>query len=128
MNKNRDHVIEGLVKTGKWSFESAMISERAGHKCEYCGLDFLASPENYKQWQKDHIVPVSKGGDDRSPDNLAVSCKTCNVDFKSRWDPREYAGESAGRSSLIEAVRKYISERKAKTQEEVKLVKSIICS
>ncbi|QXE92791.1 HNH endonuclease [Geomonas subterranea] len=125
MDTRRDHVITGLVETGKWCVENARLSERAGHKCEYCGLDFLASPENYKQWQRDHIVPESKGGDS-SFENLAVACKTCNVDFKNRWNPRDIAGEVATRSELIDAVKVYISQRKEKTQQEIETMKSII--
>jgi hypothetical protein len=42
-----DEVVQQLVRLG-WSEESARISERAGHRCEYCDFDFLASPDNYK--------------------------------------------------------------------------------
>jgi hypothetical protein len=47
MNRKRKEgpmsdIVKKLVATGKWSEESALLSERAGHRCEYCGLDFFA--------------------------------------------------------------------------------------
>ncbi len=82
-------VAKRLVATGKWSEETALLSERAGHRCEYCGLDFLASVANYKCFQVDHIVPVSKGGDPSSTENKAVACRTCNFSLKSKWNPKD---------------------------------------
>src|SRR5438093_10759172 len=38
------------------------LAERASYPCEYCNLDMLASVENYKLWQKDHIIPTCCGG------------------------------------------------------------------
>jgi hypothetical protein len=30
-------VAKRLIATGKWSDETALLRERAGHLCEYCG-------------------------------------------------------------------------------------------
>ena len=102
-----------LEKTGRWSKEGARILIRAGYKCEYCGLDFFASPSNYRLWQLDHIVPVKHYGPDVF-DNYAASCYPCNSIYKNQWDPRKVAGADASRDELIEATRKHIAQgRKA---------------
>jgi len=115
MNKT---IIRELVNTGIWSEQAAHLCERAGHRCEYCGLDFFASADNYKQWQEDHIIPQCLGGDN-SIDNLAASCRTCNVDLKSRWDPREVAGATASREQLVAAVRQYVSHKRTTILSDV---------
>ncbi|MDF1762997.1 MAG: HNH endonuclease [Oleibacter sp.] len=114
-----------LAKTGKWHVNTAWLSQRAGHKCEYCGLDFFASVSSYKSFQIDHIVPVSKGGDPDSNDNKAVACKTCNVDLKSRWNPKDRCN-SDDRNQLIEAVRSYIKERELFYLAEIQIMKKIV--
>lgn len=120
----RDAVVDALVKTGKWSEESARLSERAGHRCEYCGLDFLASPENYKQWQRDHIVPLWAGGKNEF-DNLAAACRTCNVNFKSRWNPLKHVEPNPNRKQLIEAAKNYIMQKIEQTRLEVNMCREI---
>lgn len=44
------------------------IIDRDGGKCQYCG-----APGN----SIDHIIPVSKDGDD-TPENLILACRSCN--------------------------------------------------
>ncbi len=61
---NSDPRIDRIAENKDWSTGTAYLCLRADFKCEYCGLDFLASPDNYKQIQVDHIVPKSKKGDD----------------------------------------------------------------
>ncbi|MBL8618279.1 MAG: HNH endonuclease [Deltaproteobacteria bacterium] len=117
-------VVQRLVATGKWSEETAWLSERAGHRCEYCGLDLFASVANYKSFQVDHIVPVSKGGDPNSRDNKAVACRTCNFNLKSRWNPRD-ACTSDDRDALIAAVRAYIQGREQHYLKEVASMRAI---
>jgi 5-methylcytosine-specific restriction endonuclease McrA len=34
--------------------------------------------ENYKEWQTDHIFPLSKGWEDNMK-NYALSCRICNL-------------------------------------------------
>lgn len=122
----REEVVKQLVATGKWSAGSARVSERAHYRCEYCGLDLLATPDAYKLWQNDHIVPISRGGDPTDFDNLAVACKPCNWDFKSDWDPRGMAGPNPNRDQLITAVSSYIKQRKAQTEEELAHIRTIV--
>lgn len=67
----------------RWSEGTAQMCLDAEFHCEYCDKDFLESVNNYKDIQVDHIEPKSKGGTD-SPENRALSCKHCNIHFKSR--------------------------------------------
>jgi len=122
----RESVVEKVVATKKWSVEAARLAERAGFRCEYCGLDFLESPENYKLIHVDHIVPISKGGSLIDFENFAIACKPCNYSFKRSFDPRTMAGEDQSRAALIAAARKYIEERKGRTREELKILRAIV--
>lgn len=120
-----EQIVKEMVAKGKWSDEQVRIGLRAQFRCEYCGLDFYASPENYKQWEREHIVPLTKGGTE-SFDNLAAACRTCNYCFKRSWDPREYAGENATRPELIAAAQRYIRERKQLTEQQIAGEKAIM--
>lgn len=122
----REEVVARLAGTRKWSAETARLGERAGYCCEYCDLDLLASAQSYKLWQVDHIVPVSCGGDLSSPSNLAVTCKTCNWDWKHSWDPRTEVGQDATRDELIAAVRRHIAGKKAMTEAQLSEVREIV--
>lgn len=119
-------IAEKLAETGKWHVDTAALSVRAGHKCEYCGLDFFASVENYKNFQIDHIVPLSKGGEDNN-ENKAVACRVCNVDLKSRWNPLDITSGNS-REELIAAVREYIQAKKNILLKEVLLMNDIAYS
>ena len=56
------------------------ISERAGHRCEYCRLHSLLQGANF---HVDHIQPTSRGGDD-DYENLALMCASCNLSKSDR--------------------------------------------
>lgn len=98
-------------KYKKWSAEQAHLGIQAGFRCEYCGRDLVESVNSYYSWQRDHIVPLSKGGSSRFS-NRALACRTCNFNLKGRWDPRDAAGKHASRSDLIKAVRRYVSKQR----------------
>ncbi len=88
----REEIIQQLVATGKWSENDARIGERANFHCEYCDLDMLGIIANYKLWQIDHIIPIGSGGTNDFG-NLALACKTCNWNWKNRWDPQRVEPE-----------------------------------
>ena len=54
------------------------VASRARHVCEYCH-----APEAVFNlpFEVEHIVPLSQGGD-KGEDNLALSCRSCNL-YKS---------------------------------------------
>ena len=123
--RDADRIARELIATGKWGGLGPRIAERAGYKCEYCDLDLLGSPENYKLWQTDHIVPVSAGGTDDF-DNLALACRHCNCDWKGKWNPAARMSPGVKRADLIAAVRKEVSEQRARTHGELENVWKIV--
>ncbi len=52
------------------------VRDRAGNRCEYCGLPQALSP--VAQLQIEHIVPRKHGGGDEEQ-NLALACIDCNL-------------------------------------------------
>ena len=54
--------------------QKAIISTRAGERCEYCRSMRKYSPQPFVV---EHIIPISKGGK-TSMDNLALACGGCN--------------------------------------------------
>lgn len=124
MNK----IIEELVTTGQWDEDDVILGIRAGFKCEYCDKDLLASVDNYKEWQKDHIIPKSKGGEDIN-ENIAISCKTCNVNIKGRWNPAdELTTDNPTRQELINVVREYGNKRRSQMLSDICLFREIVFS
>ena len=51
------------------------ILNRDGWICYYCGGDAT---------QADHVIPISKGGDPMSLENMVACCKGCNVSKGNR--------------------------------------------
>ena len=51
------------------------VAARARHRCEYC-----CAPEAIfnLSFEVEHVLPRSLGGDD-DPNNLALSCRACNL-------------------------------------------------
>jgi 5-methylcytosine-specific restriction endonuclease McrA len=52
------------------------VRQRAGHRCEYCGLHERQSP--LAALHIEHILPRKHGGGD-DLDNLALACIDCNL-------------------------------------------------
>jgi 5-methylcytosine-specific restriction endonuclease McrA len=50
------------------------VSQRANHRCEYCGLPNIFS---FQPYQIDHIRAIKHGGSD-DLSNLAWTCADCN--------------------------------------------------
>ena len=51
------------------------VLNRDGWICYYCGGDAT---------QADHVIPISRGGDPMSLENMVASCKRCNVSKGNR--------------------------------------------
>ena len=65
-----------------------LVQDRAGNRCEYCGLHQDQSP--LATLHVEHVVPRKHGGDD-GPDNLALACVDCNLHKGSNvagYDPQ----------------------------------------
>ena len=120
---DREEVVRQLLARGNWSPNQARAAARSCFHCEYCGLDLIESVAHYKLWQLDHIIPKhvkeERGEDPDHMDNLAISCKACNSDFKRRFDPSREAGPDPKREDLLEIVRKHIAPRRRRSEEEV---------
>ena len=54
----------------------ALVRERAGDRCEYCGLPQSAEP--FFAFHIEHIIARQHGGGDE-PENLALACYHCNA-------------------------------------------------
>lgn len=58
--------------------EGMQILERDQHRCQYCGLDGLASFENALAMSVDFVVPRARKGK-KDPKNLVACCRSCNM-------------------------------------------------
>ena len=58
--------------------EGIEILERDGYRCQYCGLDGMASFENALNMSVDFVVPRARKGK-RDPRNLVACCRSCNM-------------------------------------------------
>lgn len=52
-----------------------LVFTRSGRRCEYC---HLPEDETFYSFHVEHIIARQHGGAD-SPDNLALSCRRCNL-------------------------------------------------
>lgn len=121
-----EDIVREITTNRDWSESTARVYLRAKFRCEYCDLNFLESPVNFKQIEVDHIVPRSAGGTE-SEENLAAVCRTCNVRWKSRWNPRkQVTSQVATRADLVSACREYVRERPKKTSEEIARILRIL--
>lgn len=58
--------------------EGLQILERDQYRCQYCGLDGLASFENALAMSVDFVVPRARKGK-KDPHNLVACCRSCNM-------------------------------------------------
>jgi hypothetical protein len=58
--------------------EGLQILERDQYRCQYCGLDGMASFENALAMSVDFVVPRARKGK-KDPHNLVACCRPCNM-------------------------------------------------
>ena len=58
--------------------EGRHILERDHFRCQYCGLDGMASFENALVMSVDFVVPRARKGK-KDPRNLVACCRPCNM-------------------------------------------------
>ena len=58
--------------------EGLEILERDKYRCQYCGLDGLASFENSLVMSVDFVVPRARKGK-KDSSNLVAACRPCNL-------------------------------------------------
>ena len=110
-----------------FSREQVTLGIRARFRCEYCGRDMLASVDDYRAWETDHIVPTSKGGPADNIENWALSCWTCNR-IKRNWLPEAVGFEGLSREEQIRIARTHIQKNRAEKQLEIAKMRQLICA
>ena len=97
----------GLSRLAKplTSEEGRRILERDQYRCQYCGLDGMASFENWLVMTVDFVHPRAKKGK-KTATNLVTACRPCNVIKGHRAFP-----------SLAEA-KAYVLQRRKELQTE----------
>ena len=83
--------------------------ERDNHRCVYCGKYMLADFEAFMSAEEDHLVPLSKGGEN-DINNIVISCNVCNR-LKGNYFPDEIAVTETAK--IIGNVREYIMKKRA---------------
>ena len=91
------------------------VCVRDGYRCIYCGQFLLADFDSWASLHTDHLVPKSADGDE-SEENLVTSCPTCNS-LKGAFRPGMKLTR-ASREPFIQAIRKYIAERRTEDMQE----------
>src|SRR6202166_4812697 len=66
-----------LVERPVTKEEGLKILERDQYRCQYCGLDGMASFENSLIMSVDFIQPRARKGK-KEPENLVTACRPCN--------------------------------------------------
>jgi 5-methylcytosine-specific restriction endonuclease McrA len=58
--------------------EGVRILERDHYRCQYCGLDGMATFDNALAMSVDFVVPRARKGK-KDPRNLVACCRACNM-------------------------------------------------
>lgn len=74
--------------------EGLEILKRDQYRCQYCGLDGLASFENALAMSVDFVIPRARKGK-KDPSNLVACCRPCNMikgtrTYRSFDEAKEY--------------------------------------
>jgi hypothetical protein len=91
--------------------EGLNILERDSYRCQYCGLDGLASFENALAMSVDFVMPRARKGK-KDPRNLVACCRSCNM-IKGRRVYRSFDEAKAYVLAHREELRKAWEARKA---------------
>jgi HNH endonuclease len=99
--------------------EGLRILERDQYRCQYCGLDGLASFENALAMSVDFVIPRARKGkkDDR---NLVACCRSCNM-LKGR---RVYRNMEEAKSYVLAQREKLRKAWEARTNAPAKAAKA----
>jgi 5-methylcytosine-specific restriction endonuclease McrA len=76
--------------------EGVRILERDQYRCQYCGLDGMASFDNALAMSVDFVVPRARKGK-KDPRNLVACCRACNM-IKGR---RVYGGFDEAKAYVL---------------------------
>jgi 5-methylcytosine-specific restriction endonuclease McrA len=101
--------------------EGLNILERDGYRCQYCGLDGLASFENALAMSVDFVMPRARKGK-KDPHNLVACCRSCNM-IKGRRVYRSFDEAKTYVLAHREELRKAWEARKAAPTKPAKAQK-----
>jgi 5-methylcytosine-specific restriction endonuclease McrA len=85
--------------------EGLKVLERDQYRCQYCGLDGMASFENSLIMSVDFIQPRARKGK-KEPENLVTACRPCNRIKGSRV------------FASFEAAKTYVLQRRSELRKE----------
>jgi 5-methylcytosine-specific restriction endonuclease McrA len=97
------------------SEEGMNILKRDRFRCQYCGLDGMASFENSLIMSVDFVIPRARKGKN-DPRNLVAACRPCNV-IKGHHSFNNF-----------EEAKNYIVERREKLRKEWEATKGALRS
>jgi len=97
----RQEIVDYL--TFKKAFLNVVREVEGTLRCHYCGLTGLTESvgdnptkaELRRMATVDHVVPRSRGGSERDPENLVVACWSCN---QRKADSAAYGRDKPGRA------------------------------
>jgi len=89
----------------------AEVFERDNRRCVYCGRDLMVNFETFMICEEDHLIPLSKGGEDEE-ENIVTACAVCNR-LKGSYKP-ELERTKTNRRDIIAEIRLEIMRQRAK--------------
>jgi len=102
------------IKPLEWYRETYI---RDGYRCVYCGRDLTERFDDWMSIEVDHIIPVSKGGNDNL-ENRVTTCSVCNR-LKGIYLPEDY--QSLKRDQMLENIRQHILNKREEWKDRYDL-------
>jgi CRISPR/Cas system Type II protein with McrA/HNH and RuvC-like nuclease domain len=93
----------------------ATVFERDKRRCVYCGRDLLTDYETFAGVEEDHLIPLSKGGDDTVA-NVVSACAVCNR-LRGHFLP-DIPLSAGTRTQFLHAIRVYVMGRRAQKMQD----------